>query len=203
MTEDQEREESPAEGVLRSLASWLGAGGYNAPTVDARVFEEKIRWGVQQAVYDAIRDERRRCIRVCEERGAAYRKTRAPGWFEVDHETAQCAAGIRQLPDPDHAEDPIHELSREAVHQMHGQLDDELRRAINAHLGRDDWQLEQLRGHLVSVGEHLSAWTTYYYDGEALLQVGPVRIEHHDPRRPHFIIFTREIHRARTIERMP
>jgi hypothetical protein len=39
-------EESPAELALRSLACWLGAGGYHAPTVDAKVFEEKIRWGV-------------------------------------------------------------------------------------------------------------------------------------------------------------
>jgi hypothetical protein len=41
-------EESPAELALRSLASWLGAGGYNAPTVDAKAFEEKIRWGVEE-----------------------------------------------------------------------------------------------------------------------------------------------------------
>lgn len=32
--------------VLRSLASWLGNGGYNAPTVDPAVFEAKIRDGV-------------------------------------------------------------------------------------------------------------------------------------------------------------
>jgi len=35
------------ENALRSLASWLGVGGYNAPTVDAKVFEEKIRSGVE------------------------------------------------------------------------------------------------------------------------------------------------------------
>lgn len=35
-----------AEDALRSLACWLGVGGYNAPTVDAKVFEEKIRDGV-------------------------------------------------------------------------------------------------------------------------------------------------------------
>jgi hypothetical protein len=38
--------EHPAEEALRSLASWLGVGGYNAPTVDAKVFEQKIRDGV-------------------------------------------------------------------------------------------------------------------------------------------------------------
>ncbi len=37
-----------AENALRSLASWLGVGGYNAPQVDAKIFEEKIRWGVEQ-----------------------------------------------------------------------------------------------------------------------------------------------------------
>lgn len=45
---NRDDDESPAELALRSLACWLGAGGYNAPTVDAKVFEEKIRWGVQQ-----------------------------------------------------------------------------------------------------------------------------------------------------------
>lgn len=35
------------EGALRSLASWLGCGGFNAPTVDAKVFEAKIRHGVE------------------------------------------------------------------------------------------------------------------------------------------------------------
>jgi len=40
-----ERAESYAE-TLRSIASYVGAGGYNADTVDAGVFEEKIRWGI-------------------------------------------------------------------------------------------------------------------------------------------------------------
>ncbi|MEJ8837625.1 hypothetical protein [Ramlibacter sp. AN1133] len=43
---DTQPEESPAEAALRSLACWLGVGGYNAPTVDAALFEEKIREGV-------------------------------------------------------------------------------------------------------------------------------------------------------------
>lgn len=37
----------PYTSVLRSLASYVGAGGYNADTVDADVFEEKIRWGIR------------------------------------------------------------------------------------------------------------------------------------------------------------
>lgn len=36
------------EDVLRSLASYLGAGGYNAPYVDAKEFHSKILWGIQQ-----------------------------------------------------------------------------------------------------------------------------------------------------------
>lgn len=40
--------EGECAGVLRDLASWLGAGGYNAPAVDPKVFREKIVWGVQQ-----------------------------------------------------------------------------------------------------------------------------------------------------------
>ena len=43
----QERAEK-AEDVLRSLASFVGAGGYNADKVDASVFEQKIRWGIGQ-----------------------------------------------------------------------------------------------------------------------------------------------------------
>lgn len=40
--------EHPAEQVLRALACWLGVGGYNAPTVDAKAFHRKIVGGVQQ-----------------------------------------------------------------------------------------------------------------------------------------------------------
>ncbi|MCQ4302255.1 hypothetical protein NAV11_20265 [Pseudomonas songnenensis] len=42
------RANEPLEDVLRSLACSLGAGGYNAPTVDPAVFEQKIRWGIDQ-----------------------------------------------------------------------------------------------------------------------------------------------------------
>lgn len=45
MQRQAERAESYAE-TLRSIASYVGAGGYNADTVDAGVFEEKIRWGI-------------------------------------------------------------------------------------------------------------------------------------------------------------
>jgi hypothetical protein len=38
------------ENVLRSLASYLGCGGYNAPEVDAAVFEGKIRYGIDNFV---------------------------------------------------------------------------------------------------------------------------------------------------------
>jgi len=45
MQRQAERAESYAE-TLRSIASYVGAGGYNADTVDAGVFEGKIRWGI-------------------------------------------------------------------------------------------------------------------------------------------------------------
>jgi hypothetical protein len=41
-------DEHPAEQVLRALACWLGVGGYNAQTVDAKVFHRKIVDGVEQ-----------------------------------------------------------------------------------------------------------------------------------------------------------
>jgi len=37
---------SSCEDALRTLAIYLGVGGYNAPTVDGQVFAEKIRWGI-------------------------------------------------------------------------------------------------------------------------------------------------------------
>lgn len=39
-----------AEDALRSLACWLGVGGYNPPTVDAATFERKIRAGVDDLI---------------------------------------------------------------------------------------------------------------------------------------------------------
>jgi len=47
--------ETPAEQVLRKLACWLGAGGYNAPTVDADVFHDKIIWGIGELVQETNR----------------------------------------------------------------------------------------------------------------------------------------------------
>lgn len=44
------------------------------------------------AAYQAATE---RAAKMCEERATAYRTTRAPGWHEVDHECAQCAAAIR------------------------------------------------------------------------------------------------------------
>lgn len=49
MQRQAERAESYAE-TLRSIASYVGAGGYNADTVDAGVFEEKIRWGIGELI---------------------------------------------------------------------------------------------------------------------------------------------------------
>lgn len=43
-----EAQESPAELALRSLASWLGVGGYNASAIDAKTMERRIRDGVAQ-----------------------------------------------------------------------------------------------------------------------------------------------------------
>lgn len=50
---------TPLEDALRSLASWLSAGGYNAPTVNAKEFEAKIRWGVENAINEALANLRK------------------------------------------------------------------------------------------------------------------------------------------------
>ena len=47
MQRQSERAESYAD-ALRSLASYVGAGGYNADVVDADVFGAKIRWGIDE-----------------------------------------------------------------------------------------------------------------------------------------------------------
>jgi hypothetical protein len=39
-----------AEDVLRSLAAYVGNGGYNAPVVDPAVFERKIRQGIDDII---------------------------------------------------------------------------------------------------------------------------------------------------------
>ena len=49
MQRQAERAESYAE-AMRSLASYVGAGGYNADAVDAGVFEDKIRWGIGEII---------------------------------------------------------------------------------------------------------------------------------------------------------
>lgn len=46
-------DETPAEMVLRKLACWLGVGGYNAPTVDADLFHDKIIDGVNMLLASA------------------------------------------------------------------------------------------------------------------------------------------------------
>jgi hypothetical protein len=43
-------DESPAELALRSLASWLGCGGYNATAIDAEVMEQRIRDAVSRQI---------------------------------------------------------------------------------------------------------------------------------------------------------
>lgn len=61
------RQESPAEQALRSLASFVGSGGYNAPTVDAAEFEAKIREGIDTL----IRVDRKAIVREFQRRASA------------------------------------------------------------------------------------------------------------------------------------
>lgn len=62
--ESLERERDAAHDALRSLACYLGVGGYNADTVDAAVFEKKIRDGIDMQVdmLQRERDELRKAI---------------------------------------------------------------------------------------------------------------------------------------------
>lgn len=66
MQRQAERAESYAE-AMRSLASYVGAGGYNADTVDAGVFEDKIRWGIGEII--ARMEKVEADCRACANRG--------------------------------------------------------------------------------------------------------------------------------------
>lgn len=88
--------EHPAEEALRSLACWLGAGGYNSPTVDAKVFEEKIRWGVDHL----LDGERERIARTIEMLGEKISSPAIIGEeaHRVGHAVIEnCAAAVRAL----------------------------------------------------------------------------------------------------------
>ena len=55
------------EHVLRSVAAYLGAGGFNCESVDPSEFNEKIRWGIGElenesmALREIIDNVRRKC----------------------------------------------------------------------------------------------------------------------------------------------
>lgn len=61
--EETAKERDEAQEALRSLACYLGVGGYNAPNVDAKIFEQKIRHGIDELIkverngIEAERDE--------------------------------------------------------------------------------------------------------------------------------------------------
>lgn len=56
------------EDALRSLAAYVGAGGYNAQTVEPDKFEDKIRWGIDHLVNATIQQ----CADVVEEQSKDY-----------------------------------------------------------------------------------------------------------------------------------
>jgi hypothetical protein len=56
------------EAALRSLASYVGAGGYNAETVDPAIFEDKIRWGIDHLVNATVQ----RCADAVEQESKNY-----------------------------------------------------------------------------------------------------------------------------------
>jgi hypothetical protein len=72
-----------AEDVLRDAACYVAAGGYNAPTVDAALFQRKIRDGVDMSV-DAARGLGRR-----EERAAVV------AWMLRDADSCETTALIK------------------------------------------------------------------------------------------------------------
>lgn len=77
------------ENVLRSLASWLGVGGYNAPIVDAKLFEEKIRWGVDHEI-----KARSGLKKMMESEVMAF-EPRDGGWYLVRYEGLD---GVLEVP---------------------------------------------------------------------------------------------------------
>lgn len=81
-------EETPAESALRSLASYVGNGGYNAPRVDAKVFEDKVRSGIETF----IRQEKIKAIDEFVERvmkGLGGYANHYPGYCEIMRSVAE------------------------------------------------------------------------------------------------------------------
>ena len=66
----------------------------------ARAIEAEALKAHQQAIEAAVLREREECASACEDHGHAYRLTKASGWRDVDHETAQCAYAIRSRAQP-------------------------------------------------------------------------------------------------------
>lgn len=93
------------EEVLRSLASYVGAGGYNAPTVDPDVFEDKIRWGIDHLINATIQ----RCADVVEEQSRSYGRST---W-------GSCKRAVLDLKSPDAAK----EMQDWRIGQMHVELE--------------------------------------------------------------------------------
>lgn len=71
-----------AEDALRSLASWLGAGGYNSEAVSPETYEQKIRWGI-----DAISQPLQARVRELE----ALVNTEAEKIADMSEKLSRCA----------------------------------------------------------------------------------------------------------------
>jgi hypothetical protein len=113
---------------LRSIASSLGVGGYNAPAVDAKVFEDKIRSGIDLLTTPLVNQIESLKARV-EELTEENRKLREA------LEQLQCGHcdGLGTVPRRDGAwgkiyEVPcssckgtgLHDIAREALKEKHG-----------------------------------------------------------------------------------
>jgi len=92
---EQHEKLDAAHEVLRSLACWLSVGGYNADTVDAAVFERKIRAGVDALV--AVEVNRAQGPRLSDtEEMALLRRTNAELTGERDAAIAKAVQEERE-----------------------------------------------------------------------------------------------------------
>ena len=75
-------------------AAWLKIGPHLPGVRDISLWtKDQMQAYARQYALTVIEE----AAKKCEERGRAYRDCKAPGWFEVDHESSQCAAAIRAM----------------------------------------------------------------------------------------------------------
>lgn len=80
------------------------------------------------------------------------------------------------------SQDSFHRVCRDLAIQMARKLDEVIREAINNHLGREDWALEEVRPRLEQVIDADGQTETICMDGEPIFRKRPLSTKSEDGR---------------------